>query len=1840
MTPTVDATAPGNAAAVSSRLSFVEVDDPFNLRGKRLGGCYGDDAPIPRTKAATEAEEAESAAQHTGDEPTATEAAAAAAAAAAGALAQRDGNAWSSTRRSSSHGTGKENTTAHAPHRANGTADKPLARTDSRPNVKERKGGKQQRSSSAATPQASAAARVEGASADVQPSASLSSLASQQLPRLAPLLDDGVLRGLSSAVWTECVASIARLREAVEAHGGALRSEALEAAVLLLAHSPGLACTNQAVWKAASETCHALLLAAPLTVPAPFVRLVAPCLLSRLTDKRAAALCSSLLLQLAECSSARLLQRCVAACMDEQAKNARLVEQCLLFLTCLVRDFSLPALSAPSLLSLARSNASHPQQPVRAAVCRLLSSMYEQLGAPFRLPLLSSLAPSLHGPLCAALDEVDGATARSHATGALRSGRGEDSALVALSLDALFPRVELAAALDGVLAGLRDPSWKVRAASVQQLQAALEGMQHRVALSDGAALVSALSPLLSDSNALLAAQALSCVRRLVCDVGDGMARWREKLLPGVLAGCVDAKRAVREQATGALQEWLTRLGVASAMRLLVKALHAANSSGRLELLHALLPHCAAEAEWGELIPATLDCLCDKSAEVRAAADRLTGSLVAQCGYGAVNAALQRLKQAYVLQLQPLVDRHRHAKLDTSQHSSASSSGSVSSSRAAPHGSGAQQQPEAVSQPGQPAAQPDGSALSAEPTQPPPPSRTASHSGAGDSELRRKAGSGKRKQATASTSAGSAHRREQNQQQQQQHGQPHSHSQQAEGGSAGASVPASAKSAAAVGSGGVDSGGAECHPFLLRVDLAAKQKRLLRDGRRLQSGAFREWSAEEREETAHCLSQLVSPALHAALSSGDLTCLLHAVRFFSEQLAVHPQAVHAIADVLLRWLSALLAEASPKLLLAALRFLDALFASYAARGEQPCEAELGNALPFVIERLLGHNVQRVRRDASALLLSLARRGLCQRARLIAHLLQGADSKNKRVVAESCDCLAQLWASPAESAQSGANRTASAGLSGDIPVAVWLEMKRGLPQLALLVSSACEPTVRMSALSAVASSYGAIGEQLWIVLGGQSGRAVPEKALCMIEERVKRGRMDASAASAQPLAADTLSESRAPLPPDSNPPRPLTSTPLPLASTAAVQRTPVPASAPLPPPASPLSAVREARSRKQSAAPTLSALNSSLASLEAMHTTLAAQPPLQHASSDTALLAPLSTATAASAAALSPTQLPGLLLALSHSERDERVGALLSLSASLEQPGGRDLLLRPLVEHVHCVVPAIAGALSGGTLTAAHRQCLFRLSRHLCASRACAEALSAESAEALCRALLASTAAELRSGETAADTRELANDCVQALLECRAAMAQLTLLATTLLAALTGHSSDSTYLCSLLTPFLLRWAAAQRGPCELGAVDASSLLSWLHRLLVADARCGRRERCVTECADQLLLLTLDCAGGEQRAQALLSGCALDSPLHARMTALRQQSSQRTAAPQSQQRGLANELEEGVLLRAAAERTHLPAPPRLLALPTAETAPPTVAATQLSALLTQPAPLAHSSAVYGSLARGTAGVAGAASAVGLSYVERFHALQQRLRQYGNHSSAIHHTADFLVAHSAHASLAQPATPPRRGSTGMSAQHSPQQQHASSSSSPSATSSVSAILRDCSPQLLPSAAASTSAPTAEQLAPSAVTRSAAFEALRARMRERAAQGIDSDGGFLAARPTDAAPAESLSLSALLSSSPHPVAQTSLSQTWRSQPATAAYELASAAAGSTQAGTVQLSTVQPTTHSSPSSAAAACSGSLAGGGCSSVAGASTAVSALRARLAAIHAGSRAGHATATLLTH
>lgn len=263
----------------------------------------------------------------------------------------------------------------------------------------------------------------------------------------------------------------------------------------------------------------------------------------------------------------------------------------------------------------------------------------------------------------------------------------------------------------------------------------------------------------------------------------------------------------------------------------------------------------------------------------------------------------------------------------------------------------------------------------------------------------------------------------------------------------------------------------------RVDLNAKAARIKRDTKRVK-GTFREWGSDEIEEMSDALRALSSDDLHTLLLHKDFAKQMAGIDLLDAQVDSHFDALVSVSDLLFKWLAWRLCDANTSLLMKALAFTHHFLTALVSHEYRLSDGEASNFLPFLIEKVFGHNTDRFRNEARELVT------ICQTIyapkMVFSALVVGYESKNKRVFSE---CLSE---------------------SGAMIVKYGLQVcdaKKVLITMAQTVG-ANESHVRTAALGALSAVYTMMGEGIWTYLGSRTNNAkIQPKQMAMIEARFK-------------------------------------------------------------------------------------------------------------------------------------------------------------------------------------------------------------------------------------------------------------------------------------------------------------------------------------------------------------------------------------------------------------------------------------------------------------------------------------------------------------------------------------------------------------------------------------------------------------------------------------------------------------------------------------------------------------------------------------------------------------------
>jgi hypothetical protein len=284
-------------------------------------------------------------------------------------------------------------------------------------------------------------------------------------------------------------------------------------------------------------------------------------------------------------------------------------------------------------------------------------------------------------------------------------------------------------------------------------------------------------------------------------------------------------------------------------------------------------------------------------------------------------------------------------------------------------------------------------------------------------------------------------------------------------------------AAAVASSDVEAPVEVRNGNITRIDLAAKALRIRKDTKRVK-GNFREWGPDELEEIAEALRTLCSEDLATLLLHKDFAKQMQGIDLLDSEIDSNMEAVQGCSDVLLKYLAWRLCDANTSLLIKVMAFSNKLLTALQTNGYKLSDGEAANLLPFLIEKVFGHNTDRFRDETRALLTIFD--SIYQPKSVMLALMVGFESKNKRVFSE---CLRE---------------------AGDMIVKYGVgvcDAKKVLGSMATAVG-ANESHVRQSALTALAGVYQMMGDGIWPLLGGKSNNAkIPAKVMTLIEGRFK-------------------------------------------------------------------------------------------------------------------------------------------------------------------------------------------------------------------------------------------------------------------------------------------------------------------------------------------------------------------------------------------------------------------------------------------------------------------------------------------------------------------------------------------------------------------------------------------------------------------------------------------------------------------------------------------------------------------------------------------------------------------
>ncbi|GAQ86856.1 Armadillo repeat superfamily protein [Klebsormidium nitens] len=497
-------------------------------------------------------------------------------------------------------------------------------------------------------------AKSAAPSAAAEEEVSLSEMSKEEIEaKVAAILQPETVAKLKSSVWKERVqgveevaAVVANLKEGVQEHA--------ELLLRLLALTPGWKESNAQALQKTFDVAASIASASP-QFPKRGVVICMPGLVDKIGDAKMGGQVKGCLTAFCEAVGPQFvfsrLYKPIAG-----HTNQKNFGQALEWMGTAIEDFGVGMLNLKDLLDFCKAGLDSPNNAVRTSATKLLGTIHKYKGPDIK-SALGDVKPALmsaveaeftrnpyEGPAAAPKRQVKVAEA-------VVAGNGE------------LPREDISGKItEAMLTEMASTDWKVRQAAIESVNQVIEDARKRIQPAGLGDLFAALKGRLNDSNKNLVVSALAVLASLAAALGPGADKTNKSILTEVLKCMSDNKKLVRDAALKTMDAWLEALSLDKLVPYLVVGLAEPKISadGRKELYEWTAKQVpvagAGAAEAAALVKPCASALQDKSADVRKAAEALTGELVQACGYGPVSKAARDLQSKNLAVLQPILDK--------------------------------------------------------------------------------------------------------------------------------------------------------------------------------------------------------------------------------------------------------------------------------------------------------------------------------------------------------------------------------------------------------------------------------------------------------------------------------------------------------------------------------------------------------------------------------------------------------------------------------------------------------------------------------------------------------------------------------------------------------------------------------------------------------------------------------------------------------------------------------------------------------------------------------------------------------------------------------------------------------------------------------------------------------------------------------------------------------------------------------------------------------------------------------------------------------------------------------
>lgn len=325
-----------------------------------------------------------------------------------------------------------------------------------------------------------------------------------------------------------------------------------------------------------------------------------------------------------------------------------------------LEDFGIAGLAIRELIDFLKFALGSANAAVRTNAVSVLGILRRFIG-----PGIRSFVEDCNSALLAAID-AEFAKVADMEPPQVSKGAVEESAGSTAAVEELFPKVDISNQFTTpLLEECGDANWKVRKEGLEKV-AAIVDANKRIKPNLGG-LPGALKLRLADSNKNLQILTMEICANLAVAMGKPFDKYARILCSNVASCLTDQKDNVRSASIAALEAFATQSGLDSLVSSLAVSLVTNSPTLRKDLLVWLTSFCNGAKErdvtlpdLSPLAPPVLQCLQDRSVDVRKAGQSFLPILMANVGYDAIVSKCSDLKGAAKSAIMPMLEAAKPA----------------------------------------------------------------------------------------------------------------------------------------------------------------------------------------------------------------------------------------------------------------------------------------------------------------------------------------------------------------------------------------------------------------------------------------------------------------------------------------------------------------------------------------------------------------------------------------------------------------------------------------------------------------------------------------------------------------------------------------------------------------------------------------------------------------------------------------------------------------------------------------------------------------------------------------------------------------------------------------------------------------------------------------------------------------------------------------------------------------------------------------------------------------------------------------------------------------------------